>query len=163
DTFVERIRLHQLAAGQTPKHRSIPDLLRDKAINFVEGRVTTVDPVRHTVSVQVAGETKTLAYDKLVYALGSFVDQNAVPGIRENALTLGSVDATLQMQAKLKANPNARVIVCGGGLTGIELSSELAETYPNLSITLLTRDPLGPNLSKRGHAYVLDAFKRLNI
>jgi NADH dehydrogenase FAD-containing subunit len=83
--------------------------------------------------------------------------------VREHALTLGGVEATTQMKAKLEANPNARVIVCGGGLTGIELASEIAETYPHLSLTLLSRDPLGLNLSKRGHAYVLDAFKRHNI
>ncbi|MEO8397885.1 MAG: FAD-dependent oxidoreductase, partial [Chloroflexota bacterium] len=163
DTFVERIRLHQLAAGQPPKQRPFSSLLDGKHIDFVQGRVTAIDPANHTVSVQTSGASQTLPYDKLVYALGSSVDTNAVPGIRDYALTLGSVEAALQMKAKLEANPNARVIVCGGGLTGIELTSELAETYPNLSITLLTRDPLGLNLSKRGHVYILDAFKRRNI
>ena len=163
DTFVERIRLHQLAAGQAPKQRSLPAMLRGKSIDFVQGRVIAIDPVKHTVSVQTANAAQTLTYDKLVYALGSFVDPDAIPGVREHALTLGSVEATRQMQARLKANPQARVIVSGGGLTGIELTSELAETYPNLSITLLSRDPLGPNLSKRGHAYVLDAFRCRNI
>ncbi|MBI1259520.1 MAG: hypothetical protein GC204_18790 [Chloroflexi bacterium] len=165
DTFIERIRLHQLAAGQSPKTRSFEKLLRGKSIDFVQGRVTAIDPAQHTVSVQNSNtvQTQTLSYDKLVYALGSMVDTQAVPGIREHALTLGSIEATRQMQAHLQANPNARVIICGGGLTGIELASELAESYPNLSLTLLSRDPLGPNLSKRGHAYVLDAFKRRNI
>ena len=165
DTFVERIRLHQLAAGQTPKLRPFAQLLHGKHIDFVQGRVTSIDAAQHTVSVQTSNEVQTqiLSYDKLVYALGSMVDTQAVPGIREHALTLGSVAATRQMQARLEANPNARVIVCGGGLTGIELVSEIAESYPKMSLTLLSRDPLGPNLSKRGYAYILDAFKRRNI
>ncbi len=170
DTFVERIRLHQLAAGQPPKQRPFSKLLRGKQIDFVQGRVTAIDPANHTVSIRQSDNVqtnlnavRTLPYDKLVYALGSNVDTNAVPGIHEYALTLGSVEATLQMKARLEANPNARVIVCGGGLTGIELASELAETYPNLSLTLLTRDPLGINLSKRGHTYVSDALKHLNV
>jgi len=163
DTFIERIRLHQLAAGQTPKPRPFTKLLRGKSIDFLQGRVTAIDPAAHTVSVQSSNELRTVAYDKLIYALGSVVDTNAVPGAREYALSLSSVDATRQMQAKLEANPNARVIVCGGGLTGIELSSEIAEAYPNLSLTLISRDPLGMNLSERGHAYILDAFKRRHI
>jgi len=163
DTFVERIRLHQLAAGQSPKLRPFARLLRGKHIDFVQGRVTAIDPTSHTVSVQSSNELRTLEYDRLIYALGSIVDRDAVPGVREHALTLGGVEATTQMKAKLEANPKARVIVCGGGLTGIELASEIAETYPNLSMTLLSRDPLGLNLSKRGHAYILDAFKRRNI
>jgi NADH dehydrogenase FAD-containing subunit len=55
------------------------------------------------------------------------------------------------------------VIVCGGGLTGIELTSEIAETYPGLSITMVTRDPLGPNLSRKGYAYLHDYFAKRKV
>jgi NADH dehydrogenase len=163
ETFVERIRLHQLAANKEPRQRTISALIRGKGITFVQGCVTALDPARRSVTVQTSAGSQTLAYDQLVYALGSSVDRDAVPGIREHALTLGGVEATMQMQAKLQANPSARVVVCGGGLTGIELTSEIAETYPGLSIILLSRDPLGTNLSQKGHAYILDRFARRGV
>jgi NADH dehydrogenase FAD-containing subunit len=59
DTFVERIRLHQLAAGQSPKLRPFAKLLRGKHIDFVQGRVTAIDPTNHTVSVQTSNEVRT--------------------------------------------------------------------------------------------------------
>src|SRR4051812_35178659 len=80
DTFVERIRLHQLAAGQTPKVRPFKQLLRGKHIEFVQGRVSAIDPAKYTVTLQNSNAVQTnlsavqtLPYDKLVYALGSTV------------------------------------------------------------------------------------------
>ena len=91
-----------------------------------------------------------LPYDYLVYALGSFGDADAIPGGRDYAFTLGDMDASRQLGAKLRENPNARVTVVGGGMSGIELSTEIAETYPGVSMTLLEREQLGPNFRKRG-------------
>ena len=93
DTFVERIRLHQLAASQPPKQRPFSKLLRGKHIDFMQGRVTAIDPTNHTVSVQTPNELRTLSYDKLVYALGSSVDTQAVPRQREIAINLGRLQA----------------------------------------------------------------------
>jgi NADH dehydrogenase FAD-containing subunit len=163
DTFVERIRLHQLAAGQTPRQHPIARLIQGKGIHFVQGRVTALDPERRAATVQTNARAQTLSYDQLVYALGSSVDRDGVPGIREHALTLGGVDAARELQARVQRQPNARVIVVGGGLTGIELTAELAETYPGLSITLLSHDPLGPNLSRKGREYLLQHFARRGV
>ncbi|HVU11094.1 MAG TPA: FAD-dependent oxidoreductase [Phototrophicaceae bacterium] len=160
DTFVDRIRLHQWVAGEALPTRSIPKLLRGTGIQFVQARVTAMDPNRRELTLQSGSETRSLSYDQLVYALGSSVDTSLVPGIKEYALTLNQA---AEIKAKLQANPRARVLICGGGLSGIELSSEIAEAYPQLSLTLVTRDPLGVNLSQRGHAYMLDALKRRHI
>ncbi len=160
DTFVDRIRLHQLVAGKALPARSIPKMLRGTGIQFVQARVTAIDPNQREITLQRGSETRRMRYEALIYALGSAIDTSSVPGIKEYALTLNQ---SAEMKAKLEANPRAHVLVCGGGLTGIELSTEIAEAYPQLSITLLTRDPLGMNLSKRGHAYILDVFKRLHV
>ncbi|MEP7292378.1 MAG: FAD-dependent oxidoreductase [Chloroflexota bacterium] len=161
--FVERIRLHELAAGKTPRRHDLADLTRGKNISFVQGRVTAIDPTRREVMVQTPQSTETLTYDKLVYALGSYPDLDAVPGVREHAFSLNGVEAARQLQAKLAENPHARILICGGGLTGIELASEIAESHPNVSLTLLSRDPLGPNLSQKGRAYLLKQFARQKV
>lgn len=161
--FIQRIRLHELATGKNPRRHDLTRMIRGKRIQFVQGHVSSIDPEQRQVTAQTAQGAQTLSYDKLVYAMGSYVDMDAVPGVREHAFSLGSADAAQQLLAKLRQNPSARVVVCGGGLTGIEIASEIAETFPTISLTLLSRDPLGSNLSQRGYAYVRKTFERLNV
>ena len=40
DTFVERVRLHQFAAGQTVARRSLVDTLQGTGVKFIQGRVS---------------------------------------------------------------------------------------------------------------------------
>ena len=42
-TFVERLRLHQLAANQTLKQRPIRTTLQGTGVHFIEGIVTSID------------------------------------------------------------------------------------------------------------------------
>jgi NADH dehydrogenase FAD-containing subunit len=160
DTFVERIRLHQRAANQTLKQYSIPHLLRDKGITFKQAWVKALRPGQREVLVQTAAGEETLRYDILVYALGSTIDRDAVRGIREHAHVLTS-EAVQSLREKLRNN--GRLLVIGGGLTGIEASTELAEAYPQLKVTLATRGTLGENLSRKGQAYLRRTFARMGI
>ena len=69
-TFTERIRLHQVAAGERRPEHSIPGLLR-KAVTFVQGHVSALDlDGQQVIYCDDAGE-HTLPYDSLIYALGS--------------------------------------------------------------------------------------------
>ncbi len=163
DTFVERIRLHQLAAGQTLRTHSIPALLRGTRITFVQGRVTALDPSRGSVTVEKDGNPSDYAYDTLIDALGSFADTSTLPGASEHALVLNGVATSQHLRDKLAANPSARIAIVGGGLTGIEFSTEIADAYPRANTTLLTGEKVGPNLSEKGHRYALDALERRNI
>src|SRR5437868_36531 len=43
DTFTERPRLHQFATNQEVQWRSLPQMLRRKNIQFIQGRVTSID------------------------------------------------------------------------------------------------------------------------
>src|SRR5437879_2806832 len=72
DEFVERIRLHQRAAGQSPAVSTIPHMLRGTGVQFVQGRVTGLDPEHRGVSIETQGGAEEVGYDCLVYALGSY-------------------------------------------------------------------------------------------
>lgn len=167
DTFVERIRLHQVATNQPVKRRSIPGLLRGKTVDFVQGWVTGLDPQRREVVVQVQGKEQRIEYDYLVYALGSMVDKNAAPGVADHAYTLapdGERSApALRQTLGVLAPEGGRVVVAGGGLTAIEAATEIADTYPELQVSLVTAGRLGAHLSQKGQAHVREVFKRLNI
>ena len=55
------------------------------------------------------------------------------------------------------------VAVVGGGLTGIETATELAETYPDRTVRLVTSGTLGVALSERGRQHLHQTFDRLGI
>src|SRR5829696_1450718 len=86
--FIQRIRFHELATGKNPRKYDLLKMLRGKRIQFVQGHVTSIDPNQHEVTAQTATGAQRLSYDKLVYALGSYVDMDAVPGAREYAFSV---------------------------------------------------------------------------
>lgn len=150
DVLVERVRLPQLAANQPIKRRPIARLLAGTDINFVLGRVVGLDPERRTLAVQMAEGARQLPYDKLLFALGSTVERDSVPGVREYAYTLtpaGPLSAeALRERLPTLDQTGGHVVVCGGGTSGIEAAAEFASRYPGLNVTLLTRGELGNGL-----------------
>jgi NADH dehydrogenase FAD-containing subunit len=55
------------------------------------------------------------------------------------------------------------VTVVGGGLTGLEFVTELAEARPDLDVALLVRGELGDWLSPKGRRHVRNVMDRLGI
>ncbi|GAB3467993.1 NAD(P)/FAD-dependent oxidoreductase [Actinophytocola sediminis] len=158
DRFVERVRLHQLAAGQQLRERKLADLLRGTGTRLVVDRVTRIDPLARRIEV-AAGEP--LAYDVLIYALGSRADLESVPGVAEHAYTVVGAEQAAALRARATTAGTATVI--GGGLTGIEAATELAESLPSLKVRLITGDVLGERLSERGRRHLRRVFTRLGI
>lgn len=138
--LVERIRLHQVAAGDDIEPMPYPRLFRDLPVELVQARVTGIDRERKRVLTS-AGE---LAYETLVYALGS-TSVTPEPAV--------SVAQPLRVRAALR---DARhVVVVGGGLTGIETASEIAERHPHLDITIVAGSgTLGKALSPKAQRHL---------
>lgn len=158
--FVERIRLHQAAAGYTKHRHALANMLRGSGIDFVQGNVTALHPAQHKVTVQTAHGEKQLHYDKLVYALGSTIDTRTIPGIREHAFVI-TQEGAAQLQQIL---PSAKkLLIIGGGLTGIETATEFAEAYPHLQVTLATAGNLGADLSHKAQHVLAQTFARMGI
>jgi NADH:ubiquinone reductase (H+-translocating) len=161
--FVERLRMHQIATGQHLDDVSIPDLLAGTGVEFVQGRATRIDPVAREVRVDTADGARPLAYETLVYAIGSVADVGTVPGVDAHAYTLNSPQTAARLAARLAEVPGGTVAVCGGGLTGIEAATEIAESHPGVRVTLLTRDLPGSMMSQRARGYLNRALDRLGI
>ncbi|GAA1334997.1 NAD(P)/FAD-dependent oxidoreductase [Saccharothrix algeriensis] len=157
DRFVERVRLHQLAAGQPLPDRPLADLLRGSGVHLVVDRVTGVDPLAREVRLTAGA----LGYDRLVYALGSHADLDSAPGVREHAHAVATEEDAKRLRAAL---PGSRAVaVVGGGLTGIEAAAELAESHPRLRVELVTDGVLGAALSTRAQRYLRRVFDRLGV
>ncbi|KAA5834470.1 oxidoreductase [Saccharopolyspora hirsuta] len=159
DRFVERVRLHQLAAGQRLRDLPLADLLEGTGVELVVDRVTGIDAEARTL--RLAGTSREVRYDRLIYAVGSAADTTSVPGVAEHAFTVATNDDALRLHRRLAS---AEVVtVVGGGLTGIEAAAELAEANPALKIRLITGGDLGHGLSERGKNHLRRTFARLGV
>jgi deazaflavin-dependent oxidoreductase (nitroreductase family) len=166
-TFTERLRLHQFATNQTIPPRPIAETLRGTSVRFELGRVGRLDPEARTVHIREDGQTRVLAYDYLVYALGSLTDRQRVPGVAEHAYTLvprGPLSAAaLRERLPELATRHGRVLVAGGGATGIETAAEFATAYPCLHVRLVTDGTLGQAWGKGVAAYVRRSLTRSGV
>ncbi|MFD1815138.1 NAD(P)/FAD-dependent oxidoreductase [Rhodococcus gannanensis] len=126
--FVERIRLHQHLAGTGTATRPLTEVLHPS----VRLRVAAVESIgERSVALD---DGSSMSFDFLVYAAGS----GAAPtGVGADAV--GRLDAAARLATRLRALPaGARVLVVGGGLTGIETTAEIAERFPYLRTHLVT-------------------------
>ncbi|MBT2509691.1 FAD-dependent oxidoreductase [Streptomyces sp. ISL-98] len=160
--FVERVRLHQLAAGQRLKELPLDNLLAGTGIELVVARVTAVDAAARTVRVDSAPHA--IGYDTLVYALGSAADTAPVPGAAAHAPAVATYDDAARLRERTAgAGGQGSLVVAGAGLTGIEAATELAEAYPGLKVQLVTGGELGAGLSERGRHYLRAALARHGV
>ncbi|GAA5038141.1 NADH dehydrogenase FAD-containing subunit [Thermocatellispora tengchongensis] len=166
DRFTERLRLHQLAAGQPLAGLRIPALLDGGGAEFVRGRATRIDAERREVHVEDAGGERLLAYDYLVYAVGAVTDTGTVPGVDAHAYTLDGPEAAGRLAgrlAELTRRGGGTVAVAGSGLTGVEAAAEIAESHPGLRVVLLGHAEPGSMMGHRARRYLRRALDRLGV
>jgi NADH dehydrogenase len=157
--FVERIRLHQVAAGSR-ESASVPmESVLHPAATLVVGQASRIDPHAHTVHFDDG--RAPLHYDFLVYAPGS-ASQPVPSGSGGHALH-DAQSAKRLRPALAQLAPGAAVSVIGGGLTGIEAASEIAEAHPRLTLRLVSRGQLGADLSDGGRRALLAQLKGIGV
>ncbi|MFD8596747.1 NAD(P)/FAD-dependent oxidoreductase [Kitasatospora sp. NPDC059646] len=162
--FVERMRLHQLAIGHPVRFRPLTDLFAGTGVRVRVARVTGIDPERRTVAVTGEDGDAELAYDTLLYALGSSVDRHDVPGVAEYAFDVTGLPSALRLRDRLaELGAGGTVLVVGEGLTGIETATEVAEARPDLKVALAARGELGAWLSPKARRHLRDSFARFGI
>ncbi|HET9957229.1 MAG TPA: FAD-dependent oxidoreductase [Polyangiaceae bacterium] len=160
DSFCERIRLHQVALGYEARSPKLGPWLAQSGISFIHTRVLGIDAKSRTVLTHEG----TLSYRHLVYALGSDQDPG-VPGARLHAASIASESSARSLASELVAlSRGARVVIVGGGLTGLEFAAELAEMRPELEVRLVAREALGTGtLSRSGAAKVRARLLELGV
>jgi len=159
ERFVERMRNHQLAVGRRVRSVPLRDLVSGTGIRLVVDRVTRLDLEGR--QVELAGGAEPIGYDLLVYALGSSADLDAVPGAAEHAVAVADAERAARLRDRMRTASSVAVV--GGGLTGIEIATELAESYPDRTVRLVTAGRLGPALSDRGQDHRYRTFDRFGI
>lgn len=134
--------LHMPAAGtDNPENAriDISKLIDEFKIDFVKSTVVQIRP--HDKKIIL--EDSTLSYDYLVVGLGGEPETFGIPGLREYAMNIRSINSVRLIRehieyqfAKFKREPNRTdyisFIVGGAGFTGIEFAGELADRIPEL-------------------------------
>jgi len=162
--FVQRLRLHQLAAGRVIDAPRLVDVFAGTGVRLRVARVTAVDPERQVVTVADGDGGGEVGYDTLVYALGSHGDDHGVPGAAEHGFDVAARPSASRLRERLgRQGDGGRVLVVGDGLTGIETATEIAETRPGLAVTLVARGELGAPLSAGARSHLRQALDRLDV
>lgn len=162
--FVERMRLHQLAAGRDLTFRKLADVFAGTGVRLRLARVTGLDPERRTVAMTGEDGDGELAYDTLLYTLGSSVADHGVPCVAEYAFDVTGLASALRLRERLaRLGAGGTVLVVGEGLTGIETAAEFAESRPDLSVALAARGELGAWLSPKARRHLRRSFEQLGV
>jgi NADH:ubiquinone reductase (H+-translocating) len=160
--FVQRLRLQQVATGQTVKAPAYAKLL-GRRVEFVQATVRGIDTDGGALKLDRA-VGRELPFDHLVYTVGSRVDADSVPGASEFAHTVADAPSARELGRALRdASAGTLVTVVGGGMTGIEVASEIATTYPALRVRLITRGSTGSWLCPRGREHLEHTLVRQGV
>lgn len=162
--LTERIRLHQRIAEGRETAVPLARWLGAAGVELRVARVKRIDAAAHEVVMCERASEVRLGYGVLVLAVGSRTDRDAVPGAREHASVLEpwTADALRARVVELAAR-GGRVAVVGGGLTGIEIASELRAAHAGLEVTLLSRGALGEGSTAASSERYRAGLERLGV
>ncbi|MFE5856579.1 NAD(P)/FAD-dependent oxidoreductase [Streptomyces sp. NPDC056500] len=188
DRFTERVRQHELVARPATNDLPLASLLRGTGVRHLPRRVTALDPLARKITTD---NGQLLDYDRLVYALGSrtavppgVLSVRSAPRQSAGAPPTGELAPLETADASPRPEPAAPQVftaettpalctltrdrsgslaVVGGGLTGIELAAELAESRPAWDVRLLTAGELAVGHSTRGRDHVRRVLTALGV
>jgi NADH dehydrogenase len=121
------------------------DVMRGLAVKVVYDRLENVRPDRNVIEVGPrGGPVVEIQYWRLVLATGAVPVVPPVPGLRDHALTMWSVDDALRLQHAIEGQISRGVTmtdhaaraaalaitVVGGGATGVEIVGTIAKRLP---------------------------------
>ncbi|HYO15524.1 MAG TPA: FAD-dependent oxidoreductase, partial [Thermoanaerobaculia bacterium] len=162
------------AAAGSVEFRSIlePARRRLRGLQVIEGAAESVDWEARQVSCvgAVSDERFTVPYDLLVIAVGAAVADYGVPGVREHALKLASIEdaravrrgvldqfarASIPGLAPDQVEQRLTFAICGGGPTGVEVAAEIHDLIHD-ELTEAYSD-----LAPRARVVLVEAMERL--
>ncbi len=126
------LRVRNYEPDLAPLRVPLETVLAPAGVRWLVGEVDGIDPTARTVSVQTAAGPQVLAYDRLVFALGSELRRPQVPGLAAHGLDVDTFGGASRLAAHLETlaeRPDGpgrfTAVVVGAGLTGIEAACEL--------------------------------------
>ncbi len=155
--------LYRLIRGESPSQACIPfEMVLPKNVTVVIDRAASVDPVAKSVRTEGG---KTLPYDTLILSPGAEPAYFGIPGMKEHSVCMATVGQALRLRESVRSAAEAghlgRVVVIGGGATGIELSGELI-AYAHVDL-LEAKDRLVPQMQPALSARILKRLRSKGV
>lgn len=135
--------LHRLAAGSAAERAVAMPLAKLFSGKDIDLKIAKVNAFSADNKQVTLSDGVTLTYDALVVGLGSTTAYFGIPGLEQNSMVLKStadagriqhhIEERIRDYAKTKDEADATILIGGGGLTGVELVGEIADTMPALA------------------------------
>jgi NADH dehydrogenase len=111
----------------------LEDVFEAVGVRYAQGAVERIRADEKEVEAKRRdGSRFAMSYDRLVLAAGSELFRPEIPGLREHAFSVDQLEEAAELESHLvalAALPDAparnRVVVAGGGFTGIEIAAEM--------------------------------------
>jgi demethylphylloquinone reductase len=188
DHFLFKPMLYEYLSGEVEAWHIAPNYeeLLDSRVKFVRGQVTGIDfDSRHAA---ISGRQEPLAYDILVLALGGVTNYAGVTGAEEFSIPFRTIDDANRLRRRMtevldQVQPDAApqdtrgaltFAVVGGGASGVELSTKMADLLrdavkrralrgePRVIIVEMT-DRLVPGMGEEIRKFVEDALEKSRV
>jgi NADH dehydrogenase len=155
--------LYQVATGGLPEDDiAYPVRAAIPGVDFRRGDVVHVNPDSKTVRL---ADGHVVEFDRLVLAMGSNGTTYGIPGVDEHALQMKDIkqaraikNSLLQkyedVEIGLAPKESLRVVVVGGGPTGVEVTGAVAELQRSMKREF-------PKISKHASVTLVEAAPRL--
>jgi NADH:ubiquinone reductase (H+-translocating) len=169
DRFLERVRLQEsIVAEVPPRIPSISAFLAGTDIEFICATVTSINANRRCIGIVSGGQEQEIMFDEAVYALGSRVDLDGVPGAAEYAYRLEAAvgpRSPSALRARLRENADRpiRLITVGGAETSVEVAGEIKTAWPNAEMTMISSSRCGDIKGARVEHAIRSALARLGV
>jgi NADH dehydrogenase len=175
------IRVRNYESDLTPARVPLDDVLGPIGVDVLEGEVDDIDPTGQAVSVVTSRGRERLAYDRLVFALGSQLVRPQIPGCAGQTFDVDTYRGAVKLHDHLRglsSRPEApgkfTAVVVGAGLTGIETACELparlraimarAVVHQPVRVILADHNPLiGSDMGTSARPVIEEALNALGI
>ncbi|MBO0717517.1 MAG: FAD-dependent oxidoreductase [Rhizobiales bacterium] len=169
DYFLERVRLQETIV--TPVELRIPSLssfVAGTGIGFINGRITSLDADQRRIRIACGERERIIEFRHAVYALGSDIDTDDVPGVAAHAYRLergeGPRSATaLRKRLQESGGESLRIVVVGGAETAVEVAGEIKSAWPRSTVTMLSRSRCGDFRGSRVENAIRSELTRLGV
>jgi NADH:ubiquinone reductase (H+-translocating) len=169
DAFLERVRLQEsIVAPVAPRIPSISAFLAGTGIDFVCGEVTSLNADRRTIRIVSGTQAQEIAFDQAIYALGSRVDVDGVPGAADHAYRLEAAQGPRSpsaLRSRLQGNAGRpiRVLTVGGAETAVEVAGEIKTAWPDIEMTMISSSRCGDFKGERVENEIRSELARLGV
>jgi NADH:ubiquinone reductase (H+-translocating) len=173
------IRVRNYEADLRDARLPLADILDPVGVRLVVGEVVGLSVADRTVSCIAGGQPSRLAYDRMVFALGSRLVRPPIPGLWERTFDIDTYEAAIRLGAHLaglvrrpRSAGRDTVLVVGAGLTGIEVATEMPgrlraalapdpKTQPH--VILADRADIGSDMGESARPVIAEALEALQV